>query len=47
MEKLDSLGYGPDAQVQCHLDDLFMVVSILDGNQSDFDKVKVTHQRAL
>jgi hypothetical protein len=31
---LDSLGYGPDTQVQCHLDDLFMVVSILDGNQS-------------
>ncbi len=34
LERLDSLGYGPDAQVQCHLDDLFMLVSILDGNQS-------------
>ena len=34
MEKLDSLGYGSDTQVQCHLDDLFMLVSILDGNQS-------------
>jgi hypothetical protein len=34
MEKLDSLGYGPDTQVQCHLDDLFMLVSILDRNQT-------------
>jgi hypothetical protein len=34
LEKLDSLGYGPDTQVQCHLDDLFMMVSILDGNQT-------------
>ncbi|MGD0627144.1 MAG: DUF932 domain-containing protein [Thermodesulfobacteriota bacterium] len=34
MERLDSLGYGPNTQVQCHLDDLFMVVSILDSNQS-------------
>ena len=34
MEKLDSLGYGPDTQVQCHLDDLFLLMSILDGNQT-------------
>ena len=31
LEKLDSLGYGPDTQVQCHLDDLFLLVSILNG----------------
>ena len=34
LEKLDSLGYGPDTQVQCHLDAEFMLVSILDGNHS-------------
>jgi hypothetical protein len=34
MEKLDSLGYGPDTQVQCHLDAEFMLVSILDGNHA-------------
>ncbi|MBM4305125.1 MAG: DUF945 domain-containing protein [Deltaproteobacteria bacterium] len=34
LERLDSLGYGPDTQVQCHLDDLFLLVSILDGNQT-------------
>jgi hypothetical protein len=34
MEKLDSLGYDRDTQVQCHLDAEFMVVSILYGNQA-------------
>jgi len=34
LEKLDSLGYGLDTQVQCHLDAEFMLVSILDGNHS-------------
>ena len=34
LERLDSLGYGPDTQVQCHLDAEFMLVSILDGNHS-------------
>ena len=34
LEKLDSLGYGPETQVQCHLDGEFMVVSILYGNQA-------------
>jgi len=34
LEKLDSLGYGPETQVQCHLDGEFMVVSILERNKS-------------
>jgi hypothetical protein len=34
LERLDSLGYKGNTQVQCHLDDLFMLVSILDGNQT-------------
>ena len=34
LEKLDSLGYGPDTEVQSHLDAEFMLVSILDGNQA-------------
>ena len=34
LERLDSLGYGPDTQVQCHLDAEFMLVSILDGNHA-------------
>jgi hypothetical protein len=34
LEKLDSLGYGADTQVQCHLDAEFMLVSILDGNHA-------------
>lgn len=34
MERLDSLGYGPDTQVQCHLDSEFMLLSIPDGNKS-------------
>jgi len=34
LERLDSLGYGPEAQVQCHLDAEFMLVSILDGNHA-------------
>jgi len=33
MERLDSLGYGPDTQVQCHLDPDFMSLSILESNQ--------------
>jgi hypothetical protein len=34
LERLDSLGYGSDTKVQSHLDDLFMLVSILDGKQT-------------
>jgi len=34
LEKLDSLEYGPETQVQCHLDAEFMLVSILDGNHA-------------
>ncbi len=34
LERLDSLGYGPDTQVQCHLDAEFMLVSILNGNHA-------------
>ncbi len=34
IERLDSLGYSPDTQVQCHLDPEFMSLSILEGNQS-------------
>jgi hypothetical protein len=30
-ERLDSLGYGPDTEVQCHLDPEFMSLSIPDG----------------
>jgi len=33
MERLDSLGYGPGTQVQCHLDAEFMSLSILEANQ--------------
>ena len=33
MERLDSIGYGPDTQVQCHLDPDFMSLSILESNQ--------------
>jgi hypothetical protein len=33
-ERLDSLGYGPDTQVQCSLDQEFMSLSILDGKNS-------------
>jgi len=33
-ERLDSLGYGPDSQVQCSLDPEFMSLSILDGKKS-------------
>ncbi len=33
-ERLDSLGYGPDTQVQCSLDPEFMSLSILDGKKS-------------
>jgi len=34
MERLDSLGYGPDTEVQCHLDGEFMSLSIPDGNKA-------------
>lgn len=34
LERLDSLGYRPDTQVQCHLDDEFMSLSIPDGNKT-------------
>jgi hypothetical protein len=33
-ERLDSLGYGSDTQVQCNLDPEFMSLSILDGKKS-------------
>ena len=33
-ERLDSLGYGPDTEVQCHLDAEFMSLSIPDGKQA-------------
>jgi hypothetical protein len=33
-ERLDSLGYGPDTQVQCSLDPEFMSLSILDGKKA-------------
>ena len=33
-ERLDSLGYGSDTQVQCGLDPEFMSLSILDGKKS-------------
>jgi hypothetical protein len=33
-ERLDSLGYGPDTQVQAIIDPEFMSLSILDGKQS-------------
>ena len=34
MERLDSLGYGPDTEVQCHLDPEFMSLEIPDGNKA-------------
>jgi len=34
LERLDSLGYGPDTEVQCHLDPEFMSLSIPDGNKA-------------
>jgi hypothetical protein len=42
-ERLDSLGYGPDTEVQCHLDPEFMSLSIPDGKNAfdiDGDKFK-------
>ena len=33
-ERLDSLGYGPDTEVQCHLDPEFMSLSIPDGKNA-------------
>jgi hypothetical protein len=34
MERLESLGYGPDTKVQCHLDAEFLSLSIPDGRQT-------------
>ena len=34
MERLDSLGYSPDTEVQCNLDGEFMSLSIPDGNKT-------------
>jgi len=34
LERLHSLNYGPDTEVQCSLDDGFMMVNIPDGRQS-------------
>ena len=34
MTRLDDMGYGPDTQVQCHLDREFMLLSIPDGKQT-------------
>jgi hypothetical protein len=34
MERLDSLKYGPETEVQCHLDPEFMSLSIPDGNKA-------------
>jgi hypothetical protein len=34
LERLDSLGYKPDTEVQCHLDDEFMSLNIPDGKRS-------------
>ena len=33
-ERLDSMGYGPDTQVQCSVDPGFMSLSILDGKKA-------------
>ena len=33
-ERLDSLGYGPETEVQCKLDGEFMSLSIMDGKQA-------------
>jgi len=34
LERLDSLGFGADTKVQCHLDDEFMSLSIPDSNKT-------------
>ena len=34
LTRLDDMGYGSDTQVQCHLDDEFMLLSIPDGKQT-------------
>jgi Domain of unknown function (DUF932) len=34
IERLDSLGYGPDTQVQCKLDNEFMLLSIMDRDKA-------------
>ena len=33
LARLDEMGYGPDTQVQCHLDAEFMLLSIPDGRR--------------
>ena len=40
IERLDSLGYSPDTEVQCHLDGEFMSLSILDGKSLSIEKDK-------
>jgi hypothetical protein len=34
IERLDSMGYSADTPVQCHLDDQFMSLSIIDGKRA-------------
>jgi len=34
IERLDSIGFGPDTKVQCHIDDTFMSLNIPDGNKT-------------
>jgi hypothetical protein len=34
IERLDSIGYGPDTKVQCNLDGTFMSLNIPDGNKT-------------
>jgi len=34
IERLDSMGYQPETQCQCHIDENFMSLSILEGKQS-------------
>jgi len=48
LERLDSLGYGQDTEVQCHLDPEFMSLSIPDGKQAfDIDGDRFTPGIAL
>jgi Domain of unknown function (DUF932) len=34
LERLDSFGYGPETEVQCHLDGEFMLLNIPDGDKT-------------
>jgi len=34
IERLDSIGFGTDTKVQCHIDDTFMSLNIPDGNKT-------------